>query len=125
MCIKDKVKSYCTSNADDFKCKIFERCKGTPDQGDKKANLLAKKQCVKDFCEEPSNEGKFECLALECRQKFLPLQKLICMNKACANNEDKQICQKISACQAENQTDFSGVLKVFECLKSSIIAGRE
>ena len=124
MCIKEKIETYCISNADDFKCKIFERCKGTSDEGEIMQNLLAKKQCVKDFCEEPDHEDEFECLALACRQNYdLPPQKLMCIKEACASNGDKKICQKINACQAQNRGELLGVLKVFKCLKSTVFDG--
>jgi len=86
--------------------------------------LSAKKECVKGFCQEPDNTDKFECLALQCRQSYqLPKDRLECIKQACASNGDRQICQKISACEAGNPGGLLGTLKVFKCLLNSVFDG--
>ena len=106
---------------DEFKCKLFERCKS---EDKLEQSLLAKKECVKDFCQEPDNTDNFECLALECKENYqLPIQKLNCIKQACDSNGDRQICQKISACQKENSVGLLGPIKVFKCLKNSVFDG--
>lgn len=113
-CIKEKIATNCESNMDDFKCKLFERCK-SEDEADQT------KQCVKDFCQEPDNKDAFECLALECKQpNQLPRDKLNCIKEACASNEDKMICQKISACAAKNPGGLLGKIIVFKCIQNSV-----
>jgi len=122
-CIEEKIATYCKANMDEFKCKIFERCTGE-DKVDQK--LSEKKECVKDFCQEPANTDKFECLAFDCKQNYsLPPQKLKCIKEACAKNGNKKICEKISACEAENTGNFLGKIKVFKCLRNSVFDGND
>jgi len=120
-CIKVKVQTYCAANAEELKCKMFERCNGSEE------DLSNNKDCYKKFCEEPDHANAFDCLALACKENnSKPPQKLSCIKEACSSNGEATICQKISACEANNSGSvFPGLgkIKVFKCLITSVFGG--
>ena len=126
-CIQGKIATYCLTNADDFKCEMFDRCK---DDGD---TITSKKECVSKMCKEPANLDRFECLAFSCRENYpLPPQKLDCIKEACEEaeatfeDEDQMICQKIQECEDENQgAGRLGMLRVFRCLLKNVFDGMD
>ena len=118
-CIKGKIEVFCANKTDNFKCKIFERCKDTQNE-----TITGKKQCIKEFCEEPDNTDKFECQALQCKNNYrIPPRKLNCIKEACIDEENVRICQKISQCEAENPGPLLGKIKVFKCLLNNVFDG--
>jgi len=122
MCIKEKIGTYCEANMDKVKCKIFERCKGDDDDDD--IDVSEKKECVKSFCEEPDNTDRFECLAFDCRENYsVPQQKLTCIKEACVVDDHGKICQKISECETKTGGGLLGKLRVFKCLRNSVLDG--
>ena len=121
-CIKEKIADYCSNNADDFKCEMFERCK---DDG---TTINDKKECALSVCEEPANADKFECLAISCRETYsLPPAKLECIKEACDEaivDENNLVCEKIKNCEDENEgAGRLGMLRIFRCLLKNVFDG--
>jgi len=119
-CINGKVQTYCSANKESVKCQMFESCKGLDGEFEESD------ECVKEFCEDPDNADKFECLAFACKKNnSKPPQKINCIKEACKTNGEARICQAISDCQAANPSLLLGKLKVFKCLITTIFGGLE
>ena len=90
-------RKYCVGNEDKFRCEVGERCKGVDEKG-----IEAKKACVLQFCKEPENENKFECLSLLCKESYQKMERLYCMKIVCSSHQDQKTCKNLTSCEENN-----------------------
>ena len=96
-CTQKANKKYCIGNEDKFQCEIREKCKDVADKG-----ADAKKQCISEFCKDPENENKFECLALFCKYNYKDMERFYCTKIACTAHQDHKTCKRLVSCEESN-----------------------
>ena len=67
----------------------------------------AGKECVSQFCEEPENENKLECLALFCKENYSQSEKFYCLKIACTGHGDRKLCKRFNSCEEQNLGMYS------------------
>ena len=96
-CARSKFNENCIGNEDNFKCQVAERCAASAQESE-----AAKKECVSNFCQEPENENKLECMAMFCKANYEKMERYYCFKIACTSNQNHKICQRIQSCEENN-----------------------